>query len=105
MSVDIPAPVNGMLLIEVTDNGAGFDPRAVGHDGFGLSLINERARERGGHCEVRADDGGTTISVRFTPEYESDWQLARRVLEAQIRDHPTTSQSGHERQHEESGER
>lgn len=101
VSVNIPAPVDGMLLVGVTDNGTGFDPRTVSHDGFGLSLINERALERGGQCEVNADEGGTTISVRFTPEYESDWQLARRVLEAQIRDHPTDpkSQSGHERQH------
>lgn len=84
VSVRIPAAVEGMLLIEVTDDGTGFDPRSSDQDGFGLDLINERALERGGRCEVHVDDQGTTIQVRFIPEFESDWQLARRVLETQI---------------------
>lgn len=72
------------MLIEVADDGAGFDPGSVGDDGFGLGLIDRRARERGGRCDVDAGDRGTTISVRFEPEFESDWQLARRVLDAEI---------------------
>lgn len=88
VSVRIPAAADGMLLIEVADDGTGFDPRSAGQGGFGLDLINERALERGGNCEVHVDDRGTTIRVRFTPEFESDWQLARRVLETQVQRSP-----------------
>jgi signal transduction histidine kinase len=88
VSVRIPAAVEGMLLIEVADDGTGFDPRPSSRDGFGLDLINERALERGGNSEVHVNDQGTTIRVRLTPEFESDWQLARRALETQIQRPP-----------------
>jgi signal transduction histidine kinase len=91
VSIRIPAQADGTLLIEVADNGAGFDPRAVGRASFGLGLINERARDRGGSCEVDVGDEGTTMRVRLTPEYESDWQLARRALDARTRQWRTTS--------------
>lgn len=57
----------------------------MGQTNFGLGLINQRARDRGGSCEVQVDEEGTTMRVRLVPEYESDWQLARRALDAQTR--------------------
>ncbi|GAA4691269.1 hypothetical protein [Phytohabitans rumicis] len=47
------------------------------------SLITGRALERGGASEVRVGDGGTTMLIRLVPEFESEWQLARRALERQ----------------------
>lgn len=78
--VRLPAAADGMLLIEVADDGAGFDPQDVGQTSFGLSLITERATERSGRCDVQVDGRGTTMRVRLVPEFESDWQLARRAL-------------------------
>jgi len=83
VSVRIPATDDCMLLIEVVDDGTGFDPRVVGQASFGLSLISERARERGGTCEVDAEHGSTIVRVRLEPEFESEWHVARRALEAQ----------------------
>lgn len=51
----------------------------------GLSLITERALERGGSSDVHVDGHGTTMRIRLVPEFESDWQLARRALERSLR--------------------
>jgi signal transduction histidine kinase len=56
---------NGIRL-RVTDDGVGFDPSAVrkaGH-GFGLTSIEERARQLGGSVRIDSSPlGGTAIDV------------------------------------------
>ena len=59
-------PTNGSLLVEVRDNGVGFDPKAVatqaGH--YGLLGMRERSRLAGGSLEVESAPGkGTTIRL------------------------------------------
>jgi len=83
VSIRIPAVTEDVLLIEITDDGIGYGAGTASH-GFGLSLINEKALERGGNYEASVDGSGTTMRVKFVPEFESDWQIARRLLEAQI---------------------
>jgi PAS domain S-box-containing protein len=52
------------LRIAVSDDGAGFDPRAVPDDRFGLEGIRQRARLFGGEPEITTAPGaGTTIVV------------------------------------------
>lgn len=58
-----------MLLLEVTDDGAGFDPdtvapsRSAGH-GFGLGGMRSRVREAGGVLLLDTEPGeGTTVSA------------------------------------------
>ena len=55
----------GIVELQVTDDGAGFDPReATG--GFGLTGMRERAELAGGELAVTASPGGgTCISVRL----------------------------------------
>jgi PAS domain S-box-containing protein len=56
------------VRLEITDNGAGFDPAKIdGHGGLGLTSMRERAENLGGTMTVRsAPDQGTTVKVRLT---------------------------------------
>lgn len=55
------------ILIEVSDDGRGFDPGSAGA-GVGLSAMRERAEGLGGDFEVRSRPGrGTEITVRIRP--------------------------------------
>ena len=59
------------VVIEVTDDGSGFDPSAPrGHDGgFGLISMRERAEGAGGELEIESRPGrGTTVKVRLPSE-------------------------------------
>ena len=57
---------DGRLRIDVTDDGAGFDPRQpeLRSKHLGLTSMEERARELGGHLEIRSQPGaGTTVRL------------------------------------------
>jgi signal transduction histidine kinase len=64
-----PAP-DGAVLVEVVDDGVGFDPvaraAAQGDGHVGLALIEQRAASRAGALDIRERPGGGTIaSVRL----------------------------------------
>ena len=60
---------DGRLVLVVRDDGVGFVPAQAVHAGLGLIGIEERARELGGHLEVRSALGqGTTIQVALPAE-------------------------------------
>jgi signal transduction histidine kinase len=56
---------NGHIVLEVTDNGCGFDPTAVDRmGGMGLASMRERARALGGFLTIAsAPNEGTTVKV------------------------------------------
>ena len=60
---------NGHVLVEVRDNGKGFDPSA-GHPGhFGLDSMRTRATEIGGRLTITSRRGqGTLVRVRVRAE-------------------------------------
>ena len=59
-----------LILIEVHDNGTGFDPQAVPVDRFGLAGIQERARLFGGGATIESSSAaGTRISVKLPLEH------------------------------------
>ena len=64
------------LIIEIQDNGCGFDPSHVPPDRYGLSGIRERARLFGGGASIESSPGqGTRITVKValdTPSNVSD---------------------------------
>lgn len=52
----------GSLLIEVSDNGGGFDPQIRPAGADGLANLTERLKSLGGTCEIRSTAGkGTTV--------------------------------------------
>lgn len=58
---------NGSVLIQIQDNGQGFDPAhvpSVKEHHFGLSFIRERAEALGGRLQVESSPGtGTRVAV------------------------------------------
>jgi signal transduction histidine kinase len=55
-------------VLEIQDDGVGFDPNAAAARSrrLGLTSMEERARHAGGRLEVRSTPGsGTTVSVRI----------------------------------------
>ena len=55
---------DGELLIEVQDDGAGFDAGSVSH-GFGLAGMRERVSLAGGALELESGAGGTLVRARL----------------------------------------
>ncbi len=53
---------DGKLLIEVQDDGAGFDPE-LASEGFGLAGMRERVGLAGGTLSIDSGEGGTLVSV------------------------------------------
>jgi signal transduction histidine kinase len=64
------------LILEVKDNGCGFDTAAAldcRTGRFGLSTMQERAEEIGAVLSLYSQPGpGTTVQVRLEPEHRSD---------------------------------
>jgi signal transduction histidine kinase len=54
------AAADGRLLVEVIDDGRGFDPEA-GTAGFGLAGMRERVYLAGGELEITPAETGTTV--------------------------------------------
>ena len=52
------------LHVSITDDGAGFDPRAIRHSSLGLLGMRERAEQIGGRLHIDSSPGhGTTIDL------------------------------------------
>ncbi len=65
----------GEIVIEVHDDGTGFDVAAVSH-GFGLAGMRERVDLAGGTLEVRSSAGGTLVRA-CVPTCRRDTRFAR----------------------------
>ena len=61
--------LDGEIVLSVEDDGRGFDPEAVPHDGrehFGLSIMRARAARIGGQIEIQSAPGkGTRLAMRW----------------------------------------
>ena len=58
------APASGGLLLEIRDNGHGFDPSSVGPHRLGLAGIRERAATIGASLRISSSAGrGTSVSL------------------------------------------
>jgi len=74
------------LVVTVTDNGIGFDPRNLPEGGMGLRGMEERARLMGGTLKLESEPhGGTTVEVSV-PILVSDWVPAMAEAAAGERD-------------------
>ena len=60
---------NGQILVEVRDNGKGFDPGGGRSGHFGLDSMRSRATEIGGRLTIASNPGfGTAVRVRVPAE-------------------------------------
>jgi signal transduction histidine kinase len=58
---------DGRLVLEVRDNGCGFDPGSVGDDAYGLAGMRERAARIGAELEIEsAPRQGTLVRLRVS---------------------------------------
>jgi signal transduction histidine kinase len=56
---------NGVLNIQVSDNGCGFDPATTAH-GNGFDNMERRSRSLQGKCSIESRPGaGTTVTLEF----------------------------------------
>ena len=61
----LDAPGSGTLLVQVADDGEGFDPRASGPGHLGQTTMRDRAAACGAELEVTSAPGaGCTVTVR-----------------------------------------
>lgn len=82
--------VGDNLVVEVEDNGHGFDASLLGGEGNGLTNMQQRLQEMGGACVVFSEPG-TGCRVRFTmplasaAAHNAPWwrQILQRRLRAQ----------------------
>jgi signal transduction histidine kinase len=75
-----PAAPSGEFVLEISDDGCGFDPaiRRPGH--MGLQTMSQRARRIGGWLEVESTPGeGTTVRVRVVPRRNPAEDPGRRA--------------------------
>jgi len=58
---------HGSIVLEVRDNGVGFDPPTPGPEGrFGVEMMSDRAQVGGGTFEMRGAPGeGTKVRASF----------------------------------------
>ena len=56
---------NGDVLIEVADNGIGFDVNSVPPERLGLRIMKERAESADGHFSIQSNLDGTKVSLEF----------------------------------------
>ena len=66
---------DGELILEVSDDGKGFDPTASFSDHLGLCSIRERAAQLGGSCRIEsAPMQGTHLYVGI-PIHDEDGNI------------------------------
>ncbi|MFV9505355.1 MAG: two-component regulator propeller domain-containing protein [Oscillochloridaceae bacterium umkhey_bin13] len=54
------------VLLEIHDNGCGFDPTQVARGGLGLGILHERANELGAYLDLHSRPGvGTTVTLHW----------------------------------------
>jgi signal transduction histidine kinase len=60
---------DGLVGLEISDNGQGFDPALASAGGLGLTSMRERVEQLGGAFELQTEPGGgTTVRVRLRTE-------------------------------------
>jgi signal transduction histidine kinase len=74
---ELPEPAADQLILEISDDGIGFDPLVSRPGHMGLRTMAERAATLGGSLEVSSTPGGGTI-VRVAVPLETAASLGRR---------------------------
>lgn len=71
VTLGIDRPEDGSILLEVRDNGMGFDPHEAYPGHLGLKTMRERAEEQEGTLEIESVPGvGTCVRVRVPTSFK-----------------------------------
>ena len=73
---------NGMVTVQIQDNGVGLgnDDETIHH--YGMAIMNERAQSLGGELETLGSDmGGTCVQVRFDAEETQAKALPEEIIQ------------------------
>lgn len=60
------------LVINVSDDGPGFDPDTIGNDSLGLSGLRDRIESLGGRFSLSTGPSGTSLTMELTLQEEQD---------------------------------
>ncbi|HEX2708638.1 MAG TPA: GAF domain-containing sensor histidine kinase [Solirubrobacterales bacterium] len=74
---------DGKLLVEVRDDGVGFDPEA-GAQGFGLAGMRERVSLAGGSLDIASGAGGTSVKATLPVRGRGDGRADRHTRRASL---------------------
>lgn len=55
---------NGSAVLEIADDGIGFDPSSVAPERLGIRIMRERAASIGGSVSLESGNQGTTVSIK-----------------------------------------
>ncbi|HEX5149724.1 MAG TPA: sensor histidine kinase, partial [Candidatus Limnocylindrales bacterium] len=66
------AASDGRFVLEVRDNGCGFDPTATGRGTYGLAGMQERARLVGGEIQIESAPRQGTVVRLLVPAHEAE---------------------------------
>jgi len=58
----------GKIILEISDNGVGFDPSVETPGGLGLKGMRERAEQINGNLQISSGENGTQVSVEVPYE-------------------------------------
>jgi signal transduction histidine kinase len=61
--------LDGLVMLDIQDDGIGLDPRAASGGGFGLRSIRERVEALGGEFTVESERGRGTVLAVSLPEF------------------------------------
>jgi PAS domain S-box-containing protein len=61
--VEIPDSTSRQYVMEINDNGQGFDPENLPQGGLGLTSLRERAARVGAELQIESSQNGTRIRV------------------------------------------
>lgn len=70
------------VVIEIADDGRNEPRQPAQSAGVGLALISELTARWRGSVEFEATSTGATLTIRVMPEYQSEWAVAQRILQA-----------------------
>ena len=62
------AKKEGKIILEISDNGVGFDPSADMPGGLGLKGMQERAEQINGNLQINSGENGTQVSMEVPYE-------------------------------------
>lgn len=84
-----------VYLVQISDDGVGFDPKKTRSGSYGLMTMQERAQKLGGRLDINSREGiGTRIDIRIPKFSKEAEQLPNEEQEGEVGSHPESVKKG-----------